>query len=628
MMFNIFLEKIKKYKSLHVLFLFPLILVASCQTGNKAEERFFAQFSTDFSPVKDKSPLVMHSYIDVNPFYEEGFAWAPFVLPNQEWLPIRLSDFLIGFWNGKNNPILPPDPGICRILDDSEISSLPRGELKLVQFFSNSITPYHDEKKLFFLLSPETRKPFAIVKMDYEGKASCFIALKKYVVSTGYGELRREFEVNGSENKVKVPFFDSSYVKILASDLNGIKNGDILRIGRSFSKKNIKSIEENFEDGGFLIPSKLSGDLYQTANIQSKRMNVDEFQKTAILIGENPFEMQLEPALYTFAVLRKNKLICLKTIELTDNEIFEFTCKESERNIEDFEQDFNSVFFDTTLLPPQFIESSAFLSWLFSSKQYLLPYFNVQTQELEVNKDVEQEINKKFQFIALDNKKNYANLYPHYLIHSNKLTFSASNFDINKIYLAITNKSQDISIDLRRDGQNLPFLGIPLGGISEQQLAHNSVLFSVFTKINRIVPRAEFLNYSNVQASNGTTFSIFEPLTMQNNEGMFSSYVQQKFRLRVVIPAWNATNVVEMYVNGKLRRRWVLDRGDISKPFSASFEENINESKAFTVRWIAWGDEYLPDFLIGANHIQPFSITRDFCIDYSGDGLCHLEQIK
>jgi hypothetical protein len=81
-----------------------------------------------------------------------------------------------------------------------------------------------------------------------------------------------------------------------------------------------------------------------------------------------------------------------------------------------------------------------------------------------------------------------------------------------------------------------------------------------------------------------------------------------------------------MYVNGKLFRRWILDRVDISKIYSKSFEESFSETKSFAVRWVAWGEEFLPDFLSGTKNSLPFSITRDYCIDNNGDGECHMEQ--
>jgi hypothetical protein len=197
------------------------------------------------------------------------------------------------------------------------------------------------------------------------------------------------------------------------------------------------------------------------------------------------------------------------------------------------------------------------------------------------------------------------------------------------MYLGVTsNMNSKYISSLRNKSQNLPFLGIPLGRTGEQSIANNAVPFSSFTKIVKIVPRNDFLKYSNVQASNGAIFYLFEPLTLPNNEGLLSSYIQQKFRLRISVPPWNSTNIIEMYINGKIKRRWILDRGDISKPFSMSFEESISESNAFTVRWAAWGDDFLPDFLTGTKNTLPFAITRDYCIDNIGDGICHVEQEK
>jgi hypothetical protein len=54
-----------------------------------------------------------------------------------------------------------------------------------------------------------------------------------------------------------MPFYESSYVKIDPKFMNGLFKGDILRIGRSLSDRGIEKLADNFNEGHFLIPSKM-----------------------------------------------------------------------------------------------------------------------------------------------------------------------------------------------------------------------------------------------------------------------------------------------------------------------------------------------------------------------------------
>ena len=631
---NTFNKKLSKNSLLNktpFYFMFFILLFCGCASSNEEEKLFFEENARPFFSKQDISSLIMYNYIDINPYKSKGLAWAPFILPNETWTSIRPSDFLIGYWNGENNPILPPEPGICRTLEDSEVENLPKGDLKLVHFVSDSAVSFHDEKKLFFLLNPVNHKPFAMVKMNSDGKASCFISLKSYLISTGYGQMRRELLIDKQETNIKIPFYESSYVKIDPKLINGIFKGDILRIGRSLSNHGLEKLTDNFNEGHFLIPSKINDDLFISGNFLTSNMGVQELLNSSLLIGQKPFELQLEPSLYTFAIIRKNKLVCLKSVDLKENEIFELSCADSD-NEDDFifEDEKNNYFFDATIFPSTIIESKEFQNWVFSNNNNLLLSSPNYFQDYVFRKEDENETNKNFNLVFYNPYNKLTSIFSNSNILSQITQINEINKnDFNKIYLGVTSNitSKYIS-SLRNNSQNLSFLGIPLGGTGEQSIANNAVPFSSFTKLMRIVPRSDFLKYSNIQASNGAIFYLFEPLTLPNNEGLLSSYIQQKFRLRIAVPPWNSTNIIEMYINGKIKRRWILDRGDISKPFSMSFEESISESNAFTVRWAAWGDDFLPDFLTGTKNTLPFAITRDYCIDNIGDGICHVEQEK
>lgn len=97
----------------------------------------------------------------------------------------------------------------------------------------------------------------------------------------------------------------------------------------------------------------------------------------------------------------------------------------------------------------------------------------------------------------------------------------------------------------------------------------------------------------------------------------------QKIRLRVFVPAWNSTDIVEMYSDGQLEQRWVLERGDISKPYSVNLEKNLSTEKNFHAQFKAWGNAALPDFLTGEDE-KPFAQTPIFCVKVKPDSECDL----
>ncbi len=623
-------KKVIKYNTLTkntIILLLLLLFFCGCANTNENQNKFFEEYSSPYIMRDDNSPLIQYNFLDIGSSVTNGLVWTPFILPNDNGISLREADLLIGYWNGVNNPILTPNPGICRILENSDEEFLPKGPLKLIHFTSDRINPEQDEKELFFLLSPSEQKPFAMVRLNSDGKASCFISLKSYYISTGYGQYRKEIQVEGSEVNVKVPFSENIFVKINPKVANGINEGDILRIGRNISEQGITTIKSNYNEGNFLIPTKIDGDLYVSGNFESKNMGVDEYLKTSILVGKKPFEIQLAPSSYTFAVLRKNKLVCLKNVSLKESEIFELSCPQIQKEDIEFEDESKNYYFDASIFPSSIIETKQFQDWAFSSPNYFLITSPNYYQDYENKKEENLSLIKQFTFIYQNSQTKLARYLPepYTAIAPSEIMKS----ELTQLYLGVTGNinSNYISL-LRSNPQNHYFLGIPLGGVGEKNIVNYAVPFSSFTKLIRIVPKKEFLKLSNVQASNGALFYLFEPLTLPQNEGLLSSYVQQRFRLRITIPAWNSTNVVEMYINGKIRRRWVLDRGDISKPYAKSFEEGISETKAFTVRWVAWGPDFLPDFLTGTKRTLPFAMTRDYCIDTVGDGICHVELEK
>ncbi|KAB8029979.1 hypothetical protein [Fluviispira multicolorata] len=617
----------------HFMSYFILILfINSCVATKDNSKKILNSISTPFYMINTPSSTLQFSYQDLNPYVVNGLGWTPIILPTESHIQIQPSDFLVAYWQERDDPVLPPLEGSCRFINDSinETSSAAnKGPLKLVTFNSDSVDPSKDAGEVFFLLNSETLRPFAMLKLNVYGQAKCFVSQKTFRISSGFGQLRNEKESIPNSSEQTVAFSENSFIAIEPLRVDGIYEGDLLRIGRSLSANVWTNLKDKFNESGFLIPSKINNDLFIAGNFQSKKMGVDEYMKSSILIGKMPFKIKLETSSYQVAVFRKNKMVCLKTIELKPDEVYDFTCFPNEGQTEDdiFENEAQNYYFDPTFYPFSILDSKDFQSWAFSFPNNFLVTSPINIRDDYFNEELKSEKLKEFQFLFQNSNNNLTSILGRkYSINQlNKIKKTS----LDDYYLGVNSLIiSDYITSIRNLSQDFEYFGIPLGAVGEQSLALGAVPFSVFTKFTNKNLEEDFLSMSNIQASNGTLFKIFEPIPLTRNGGILSSFIQQRFRIRIVIPAWNSTNIVEMYINGKIHRRWILDRGDISKAYSQSIEETTSEKGAFTVRWIAWGEDFLPDFLNASNNTLPLVITRDYCIDTIGDGICHLEQQK
>lgn len=148
----------------------------------------------------------------------------------------------------------------------------------------------------------------------------------------------------------------------------------------------------------------------------------------------------------------------------------------------------------------------------------------------------------------------------------------------------------------------------------------NRAPFSVFIRSNGLyASQKEWREKSNVTISNGVEMRLFDYSFADGQN--FSSTAGQKFRLRLSIPAWNSTDVVEMLVNDNLYSRWVLNRGQLSRPYSINLEKTLQENKNFTVQFQAYGSKESPDFFNG-DSVKPFAQTRVYCVKINPDSTC------
>jgi hypothetical protein len=590
-----------------VVFFFLLIIFSiSCVHKKDLSDSYLKSVSLPYVVKDSQESVLQYQYFDVESKHQEGPVWTPLILPLAPRTILQESDFFLGYANGDQDPLFSPHSGSCRILPHIQKEPV-EAALHLVKFISAKEDPSQDKNALFFLLHPENQKPFAIVRLDGKGSAKCFLPFNSYFVSTGFGQLRKEVFFEAQSAAVKQIYFSPKVLlKIDPLSQTGVKTGDLIRIGRNFSEENLEKLSWGEEKNKFLIPSQIKNDIYVSGNFQTNHMGVQEYFISSILVGEQPFYINLEPANYVFAVLRKNKLMCLVSLnlrELQNQDILK--CPDEENFQDDFEDTGKSYFFDATVFPFSFLESKQFHKWIFASQNYAL--FSLKKQMLEETLDLSK---RKFTFIFENKDDKNSSILPFY--------FQENHFENKKYH-------QFKMFYLFADD-----LKIPIGGVGEEKLAQGGVPFSYFTKISSLsLKDSNFLIHSQVQVSNGAVFYLFEPLSFAQDAGILTSYMRrQRFRFRISIPPWNPTRVIEMYVNGKVYRRWILERRNLSQAFSRTFEEEMIQDESFLVHWVAFGERVLPDFLTGLPNALPFAITRDYCIDISGTGVCRLEQKK
>lgn len=531
-----------------------------------------------------------------------GFLWTPFVLPLQN-LTITNAALFVGYQENSEEDstqkkfISAPKEGSCEILSytspevnnsvsESEENILKTSQQKKTFVFINKTQQKRINTAIFFILEAESHKPIAVARLNAKGKSECLLRAQPYAISMGFGRTRHEIHIDGKSNTVNLKFPHVASLRITPSTANNIKNGDIVRVGRkinlSFTKKGIH------EFPNIHIPAKIYSDLYVNADMMSHDLAVDEYLRTSFLVGDNKYQIEIEPGTYVAAVLRKNKLLCLNAFTLKSDQSFDLQCKTAQIKLtkEDIAYQFESddTVFDVGFRPTSLIRNKNFVNWTVSTPGTILlgpPLLN-ETSTFNLN-----SLNEKDFFSIIFKERS-----------------------------SVSQISYGASIS-----ESINTFKIPLVGMSQENLLQGQVPFSEYirtTSQKYFVPY--FLNLTNVMHTNGAEISILEPVL--TNTGALFATNNQNFLIRVMVPKWNTTQILEMYVNNKLSKRWILNRGDLSQPFAVTEKVNTYESENFTIKLVAHGESPLPNFLTGRDSFLPFAETREFCVSLDGKDKC------
>lgn len=529
-----------------VLIFFTLFFILSCTSSKTSNSQKAPSTGAKPALVPSNGRFLIYEPFDYEMNEKKSFLWTPIVLPLSEGAEISESDLFLGYETDKNMFEAAPRPGHCHKLFNHS-GNFENKKAKKIHFVSipNSTSTH---QQLFFILNPESSLPSAIVRLDSTGQADCMLPnAASYKVSVGFGSQRHDFWVSSKGNNSEISFPENAQVAIIPNSKNNILEGDLIRIGKSFADHN-NFQNQNMDFMSSLSP-KLESDLYSNGNFQSQDIGVDEFIKTSFLVGNHSYFITLDKGKYTFAILRKNKLVCLKNVDISSKEITALTCPEentkSYMQAELYDQNVSSYLVDSAFYKSKLSDNADFQNWLFLN----------------------------------------SNTFP-------------------RLYSSINEFVQSSVIE------NEP----------TEDLKNVFVPFSVFSKISSSnISEKDFLSKSDVLVSNGAQIKLFDYSFA--NEQNFSKVFGQKLRARIFVPAWNSTNVVEMYVDRKLYARWILARGDISKPYATNLEKSNFSDTNFTIQFKAWGSASLPNFFTESD-MKPFAITRVYCVKVKANEDC------
>lgn len=137
----------------------------------------------------------------------------------------------------------------------------------------------------------------------------------------------------------------------------------------------------------------------------------------------------------------------------------------------------------------------------------------------------------------------------------------------------------------------------------------------VLNELSEVRASTSILTY----VTNGATLHWISPRL----EGTLASLpAGSDVSFEVLIPPHNMTEYFELYVNGELFRRVVLNRRDTDLPRTVVFREAFSFDTDFDISFHAWGKGYLAEYLVGEAFVRPRLVLSKVCFDVNKNGVC------
>lgn len=548
--------------------------------------------------------------------------WSQFIIPKTPNSIISPVDFI---YTPGAFEYISADPqlklGNCSFLSQKTVSQNVFEASPTLKFKLPSENSKYSSGSIYFVNDKATNKSIAIGIFDSNGHSECHFNQKTMSLSTGMGLLRQDSVYNTQLQILEAIAAPFGRLTINPELKKGISPGQILRLGR-FESVN-KTLSENLYHVN--NAARINSELFAKSAKPSENLGLAEYLKTSILISDSAFSVNLEVGKYIAFVTSSNfNDWCTIAFEITENKTQNLECQklsESKIQAENYSNQttkqenmfLNS--YDITILPTTLLKDESFSNWLqfWNKSNLILPQLS-------------SDHFKNFQpALPLD----FAEYYPKIKKYGTLFTslkpelFSANTqLDAVRIFDSKYYVGPNFRVEeFYRNNDNKIF---PLMGTSESSIQNDIVPFLAQSRFI-FHPDAEKSIQNAIQYStNGTAIEWLEPLLSYETSLPLRMPLQQRFRFRINIPAWNPTQYVDLYINGEFFKRWILNRGDISIPMSEVIEERIDRKADFDLGLLAWGTAFLPEFIYGSAQLTPIALTRQYCVDANENGLCEV----
>lgn len=542
---------------------------------------------------------------------QQGLNWQPVLLPigtkNVQ------EKFLLRYFVGANNKVFLSNgipAGECITFQET-----PSTRALNLQVPSEANVPAPGvEGSLVYFSFQESL--IGVGALDTQGKLSCLVD-GDVEVSTGHAQLKRTLHVSESQTSAELPFSSRGFLNV-KSNQSGLAKGDMIRVGRMPLNHTADAESLFFRP----LSEMRQDDLFRQTSSLRKNFGMHEYLTTTFLVGSSEFQVPFEPGRYVSLVLKPRGQICIKEFQIEANKVENLACETQLGFSKQFATDLPTLEFDATLFPRSLLDTAEFRDWV-QSRGIDLVLSELTTAEPPVS----QNSIAKF-VVAPTNLSSVEkmDLEKSTSIGAHQAFFGAISQDLRsksanvRVVSADTSHTDETSVSqfLKNAGHDV----IPFGGTSSSAFLSGAVPFLSTTFLRWNSGLAVHFSLSNAIATNGAVFEWMDPVFQSN--AIVKMPPQQRFRGRLVLPPYNETDTLELYVNQKVFKRLVVRRLDEKDSFEFNFDEKIEERSDFQLVVMAWANSYLPETVYGVTGLRPFLVTRPLCVDANEDGKCEV----
>lgn len=520
-----------------------------------------------------------------------GLVWQSFLTAQKPFVKLMERDFLLALRSGnKKFEVFRKDT--CFVTTKSNQKS------KKVVLKANLKTPARAEGNLFYIYDADSRDFVGVGSFDGAGQARCELPQNSpLTVSTGFGEGRRETVVaTGNLQQTIDVTPEHAQVQIRGGELD-IREGDIVRIARVRVNKTTDG--DKVDDMWRHISQRIDDDFFRMVVSPTENFGASEMMSTTVGVSDNTLSLPLEPGTYiATAIERRSGRVCTQSFTVKDGEVAKIGCRykqSSQKGLGVLSTGTRRTLrTDATKLPESFMNQSGLRNWL-TQHGFDFLYVDVPNQP---NPDVP----KKYLMPMLESTLQKFDLKTSKLEVSNEVIHSNLDGNLER-YLSPSLHLAETGARHFLDGEVTPFLT-------------TSQWF--------LDPPFAFQPDKNAQLlTNGAQIELTEPLV--TNRHLVEMLATPRVRGRLLVPPFQKTEFLEIYINRTLSKRIVLPRnlqGALDSEYEFFFDERLDEKEDFYITVIAWGENFLPEVVYGSGRVKPFAILMPMCFDINKNKVC------